>query len=119
MKRHGGVDADDLGAWPRTYHFERVSVRPMDGRDLMISERGRDGGWGQQVIHQECDRCPPSAPSLQSICSGARHLRIVVKWRLLVSARDRSKGPRRAEEERDDYSSFSAGGRERDEVPRE
>ena len=35
------------------------------------------------------------------------------------SARDRAKGPRRAEEERDDYSSFSAGGREGDEVPRE
>ena len=27
--------------------------------------------------------------------------------------------PRRAEQERDDYSSFSAGGREGDEVPRE
>ena len=39
--------------------------------------------------------------------------------RLLFSARDRAEGLRRAEEERDDYSSFSAGGREGDEVPRE
>ena len=43
----------------------------------------------------------------------------VVGADLVFSARDRAQGPRRAEEERDDYSSFSAGGREGDEVPRE
>ena len=81
MKRHGGVDADDLGAWPRTYHFGRASGCPMDGRDLMISE-GKMGD-GSRAGNSPRMR-PLSAPSLQSICSGARHLRIVVKWRLLV-----------------------------------
>ena len=53
----------------------------MDGRDLMISER-REMGAGRAGNSPRMR--PLSAPSLQSICSGARHLRIVVKWRLLV-----------------------------------
>ena len=50
-----------------------------------------------------------------SVC---KNLLPAVAW-VRLSARDRAQGPRRAEQERDDYSSFSAGGREGDEVPRE
>ena len=44
----------------------------MDGRDLMISER-REMGAGRAGNSPRMR--PLSAPSLQSICSGARHLR--------------------------------------------
>ena len=44
----------------------------MDGRDLMISE-GREMEAGRAGNSPRMR--PLSAPSLQSICSGARHLR--------------------------------------------